>query len=265
MIEDNINFHVNSLDYLQYLISKTRIETDQKTYIKKILEISHAKSAMAGLINMEGQGKSTAIAEYVLNNENCYYIKVGQSYSNRTIFRELMVYLGAELPNPLTAMNVLVKHLSHLLSINKTIRKLIIIDDAGKLNHTGLGLFHELRDNTISCTSFVFVGLPYFRNDLLRWKRQGKEGISEFYRRIENWYDDIPELKKSEKIEYCKMRGLHGKQYLAEAISYSSISEIENYANRTLLLQQFDPIDDRLNLTSGKVESKFDIDLSEPG
>ncbi len=257
MTESEIISKYNSVDSLQFLLTKPRIETGQKKFIKKILELAHNKSQMIGIIEKEGCGKSTSIAEYFSTHKDAFYIRIGQTYTLKKMFQELIFTVSGEIPHSSSGMFILVKQLSGLLTENRD-RKLIIIDDAGKLTGQGLGTFHELRENTQHCVGFAFVGLPYFKGNLMKWMIKGKPGVSEFYRRIENWYDDIPKLNRTEKIEYCKRRGLHESSY-DDALACETISELENFVNRRLSLKEIETALGR-NSTIKMPKDKFALD-----
>lgn len=224
----------SSIDSLQFLLTKDRIDTLHKRFVHKILRRCQDKSLPAGVIDLEGRGKSTAIAEYYHSNENVFYVRVGQSYKNKRFVQELIYMVSGSFPLPGVDMFILIKQLSWLLT-QDTQRKLIIVDDAGKLQPTGLGHFHELMSNTQSCTSFVFVGLPYFKLNLESWMVKGMQGIGEFYRRIESWYEELPTLTREEKSHYCKVKGIRSQKAINEICTGSrSIWELEFMVNKFL-------------------------------
>jgi len=195
-----------AMNSLQYLINKPIIETSALRKIQKILQKTHDDSSMSGVIGEEGIGKSTAAAKYVLSNENAYYIRMGQSYGSKTLFHELIFVMTGKEAFQSTNMKSTIDHLSAALTQSPD-KKLVIIDDAGKLQSRSLGLFHELRDNTVETTGFAFLGLQYFLDNLLKWKKEKKIGIAEFYRRVNYWYS-IPYLSPQEKLLYLKSKNI---------------------------------------------------------
>jgi DNA transposition AAA+ family ATPase len=219
-----------ALDTLNYLIDKPTIETKAVKKIADIFSRSQREGSMVGIIGEEGIGKSTAAAKFIIGNPNTYYIRMGQSYGSKTLFHELIYLItGKEIYKSIN-MNAIIEYLSSLL-IETNDKKLIIIDDAGKLKATGLGLFHELRDNTISTTAFAFMGLEYYMNNLIKWKKEGKIGIGEFYRRVNFWYT-LPYLTEQEKIMYLKERNVELTQKLISYIKdINTIWELEARVN----------------------------------
>lgn len=136
--------------------------------------------------------------------------------------------------------------------------KLVIVDDAGKLKPSGLGFFHELRENTQSCVSFVFVGLPYFKLNLDNWRMKNVQGVGEFSRRIETWYEELPPLSQEEKIHCCKTKLINSVKATNEMCrSSKSISELEFMVNKFLELGEDNIVGD---LHGAKRTRKFEHD-----
>jgi len=193
-----------AIDTLQFLMNKPTIETGATRKINTILEKAQADSSMIGIIGEEGIGKSTGAGKHVLTSQNVYYIRMGQSYRSKTLFHELVFLITGKHVYQSTNLNNTIDYLSELLNESPE-KKLVVIDDAGKLKATGLGLFHELRENTMATTGFAFMGLQYFMDNLLQWRKEGKVGIAEFYRRVNFWFS-LPYLTEQEKLHYLQAR-----------------------------------------------------------
>ena len=65
---------------------------------------------------------------------------------------------------------------------------------------------HDLRENTKGNCGVVLAGMPYFREHLKKAAARGKEGVSEFLRRINVWHE-LAGLSAGE-IRYIV--GMHG-------------------------------------------------------
>jgi DNA transposition AAA+ family ATPase len=262
----NENISVSSLEVLQESIIKPRISTARGDYIKSILDRAQSKSRMIGIGDKEGSGKTTAVAEYYFNNKNVTYVKVGQSYSNKRIFHELIFLISGEKPVETTNLYTSMRILQSLLLQHKDQQKLIIIDDAAKLSSVGLGLFHELRDYTTSCTGIVFIALPIFQENLKKWKST-KQGIGEFYRRVQSWHEEeIPVLTKAEKISFCNLHELTDMELIDQFVNdCSTFSELEKLIEKFKEVQEMENNDQLLRHVGEakrrKKKSKFDLDF----
>lgn len=220
----------SSLDGLLYLNSKREIMLHSQKYIEAALDRALSRSEMVAILGQEGLGKSTAIASFhytrTLNGKNVVYVKIGQSYTIASFLNEMIFQVTESYPKTQQTLFEKVKYLSYLLTKDNQ-KRIVIIDDAGKLRPRALGFFHELRDNTIHTTSFVFVGLPYFQNNLLRAKKNGVIGTAEFYRRIQTWVT-VNKINKSEIFEYAKLRKLGESQLkMLEGYNPATIGELE--------------------------------------
>jgi len=248
----------STVEVLQQSISKPRISTARGVYMKSLLELAHNKSRMIGLADTEGSGKTTAVAEYFFDHENVIYIKVGQSFSNKRVFHELISYVSGDAPAESTNLYSSMRQLERLLLEKRNVKKLIVVDDAAKLSVVGLGLFHELRDYTTSCTGIVFIGLPLFQKKLLKW-RSVKQGIGEFYRRVQAWHgEEIPPLSRSEKISFCHLNEMTDPEIFDQFVNdCSTFSELEKYIDRLKEIQVFERTKE---MTRRKKNSKFDLE-----
>jgi len=175
-----------AIDTLQFLVNKPTIETGVNRKINTILEKAQAGCSMIGIIGAAGIGKSQGALTYILTSKNAYYIRMLQSYRSKSLFHELVFLITGQY-NQSINLSSTIDYLSELLTKGLE-KKLIIIDDAGKLKPTDLWLFHTLRRNTITTTGFAFMGSEYFMDNLLRWREDGKVGIAEFYGQVKLWF-----------------------------------------------------------------------------
>jgi DNA transposition AAA+ family ATPase len=230
----NLHESFSSLDSLNYLFTKIDFVFHTQQFLITALETAQKRSQMIGILGSEGMGKSSAIAKYIHEHEKVYYVRIGQSYRISNFMDEMIFQVAGAYPQVHDNLFTKMKLLSSLLTKDTT-KKLIIIDDAGKLSPRGLGFFHELRDNTIYCTGFAFVGLPYFQKHLLTAKKHGVTGIAEFYRRIQFWFT-VPGLKENEIIAYGRAHNLSDDQILKlKQAKNDTLAMLENNAQKLLL------------------------------
>ncbi len=258
---EKTNKIITSIEVLQSSIAKPRISSSRGDYTKALLANAHSKSKMIAITDVEGSGKTTSVAEYYFNNENVTYVKVGQTFSNKTVFHEIITYFSDERPGAYLNLYSSMRMLQTLLLTERDKKKLIIIDDAGKLSLVGLGLFHELRDYTSANTGIVFIALPVFHRNLLRW-RATRQGIGEFYRRIQSWHDDdIPTLTKAEKISFCHLHEITEQEVINQFVDdCTTFSELEKCIDK---FKELDELTRNIRQTKHslkrKVKSKFEI------
>lgn len=228
-----IHEQFSSIDLLNYLYTKIRFLFDAQRYVIAVLAEALRRSRMVALLGREGMGKSSAISKFLNENKNVFYVRLGVTYSISNLFDEMIFQVTGVYPAIHETLFTKMKTLSHALTKDNA-KKLIIIDDAGRLSPRGLGVFIELRDNCIQCCGFVFVGLDYFQKNLLQAKKNGVPGVAEFYRRVENWYS-IPGIKKNEVPAYGLEFKLNEDQVLdLQQAGCETIAELENTAQAIL-------------------------------
>ncbi|MEZ4945578.1 MAG: ATP-binding protein [Cyclobacteriaceae bacterium] len=253
----------SSLDGLLYLNSKKEMVLHSQKFIEAALDRALSRSEMVGILGQEGLGKSTSIASFhhnrALSGQNVVYVKIGQSYTINSFLNEMIFQVSGSYPKIKQTRFEKVKYLSYLLT-NDNRKKIVIIDDAGKLSPRALGFFHELRDNTIYTTAFAFVGLPYFQNNLLRSKKNGVIGVAEFYRRIQTWVN-VPKINKNEVFEYAKLRKLSESQLkVMEGSKPGTIGELELIVDKIIEMgdsqEELNATTNKQNKDSSKNENK---------
>ncbi len=230
---NNLHQQFSSIVLLNILYTKIRLLFHSQLFILTILASALKRSLMIGILGREGMGKSSAVAKFRAENKNVYYVRIGQSYHIQNLLDEMIFQVSGVYPKAPDTLFTKMKQLSSLLTRDSE-KKLIIIDDAGKLSPRGLGFFHELRDNTMQCTGFAFVGLPYYQKHLLQAIKLQVTGVAEFYRRTTSWYT-VPGLKNNEISEYGITHKLNEEQ-LSELMKsgIETIAELETETEKIL-------------------------------
>src|SRR5258705_13403499 len=122
----NLHESFSSMDLLNYLISKIEMIFSSQNYVILTLERAQRRSSMIGVIGREGMGKSSAIAKYVLENKNVYYVRIGQSYRISNFLDEMIFQVSGIYPKAPDSLFLKMKQLSQLLAKDST-KKLIIV------------------------------------------------------------------------------------------------------------------------------------------
>lgn len=226
---------LNSMEYLRYLFTKKVMEFSIQNSITASLDRAMKKSLMINLQQREGNGKSTGLASYIIGRPNCYYMKIGPSYSTHAILEEMAFLICGESVKSFVNNWELVKKISKFL-IETDDKKLICIDDCTFLTFRQLSHFQELRDWSIQTTSFVFIAPPEFEARLVKAKNKGQSGAGEFFRRFQGFIT-LPGLTPGDVKKYCAIKKLNAKQtaFIIES-EVKTIAELENKVEQILEL-----------------------------
>jgi Uncharacterized ATPase, putative transposase len=169
-------------------------------------EITRTHKLMTGLIADTGMGKTTSLKAYS-QNENVFMITVDKTVNAKGLLLKILEALGVSYNS--NAHDVMQKIASELNSLENP---LLIIDEAGKLNHVMMLYLHDLREYTKDNCGIVLAGMPYFKNRLIKFSDKQKEGCSEFLRRINIWHE-LEGLNRKEIDYICEQEGVEADNY----------------------------------------------------
>lgn len=191
------------------VMNKTELyNTKDLDSVFKQCEKTRSHRLMTGLLADTGMGKSTSLKGYA-RRENVFMVTVDKTMNAKRFFLNIADVLGISFDGNIH--DVMMKIASELNSLDKP---LLIIDEAGKLNHVMMLYLHDLREYTKDNCGILLAGMPYFRTRLIKFSEKQKEGCSEFLRRINIWHE-LTGLSRKE-IEYiCQSEGVTGsyKEY----------------------------------------------------
>jgi len=239
MVQKSNNYH--GINHLQFLLAKKIDDMDftSERVMLAVLKRAMKDSKMLAPTGREGQAKTTGIASYVLTQPNSFYISIGQSYTPTNFFSEMIDAVSRGKEKAHGNMYLMMRQLSNLLTENDS-KKLIVVDDAGKLSPRGLGLFHELRDKTMHCTGFVFCGVTYFKEKLENAMKKGTPGVAEFYRRVQGW-PEVPNIDSNDIKEYCKARKLTPEEtVLVKKAKLETVAQLEIFVDKIIEMRNPD-------------------------
>ena len=168
-------------------------KVEEKTMTNEIFETSDFSSTvtlcnnakqnrlMVGIIADTGMGKTTTLELYS-KRKNVYYVCYDKTMKPKHFFIALLREMGIDFEGTIHQM---VNRIAD--ELNNQQSPLVIIDEAGKITHTMILYLHVLRDKTIKNCGIVLAGMPYFKNNLIKFSNKEKEGYAEFFRRVNLW------------------------------------------------------------------------------
>ncbi len=215
------------------------LSTSNFNTIQALCKEAYKRSKMIGLVGYPGAGKTTALQEFAESTGKAYYVRVTASMSARHFYSLILNEMGVESKHQGTSLHDLINNISYRLNYN-SLKKLIIIDEAGKFKPKFLEYLHELRDNTMSTTGIIISGPEYFKDNLIKWKTRGVIGIPELYRRI-NYWEELSLPTKAETRAFCHKFKIDDEGLVEElAKTCENYSEILNSIEVYLKKQEND-------------------------
>lgn len=218
-------------------MNKVIMKTANFNTIWNICTEAKNKSKLISIIGYPGAGKTTAFLRFVEDNESVFYVRVTGSMTAKQFYTKVLNALGIEGRNFGMNLYDLITKVSITLNRDLT-RKLLIIDEAGKIKRHFLEFIHELRDNTSSHTGIILGGPEYFHENMKTWSNKGIVGIPELYRRINHW-EVLDRPTPDEVSALCKVYGVEDPDVIQEVIKKAlNYSIVENMVDEHLIGQE---------------------------
>jgi DNA transposition AAA+ family ATPase len=156
---------------------------------------------MTGLIADTGMGKTTSL-KACSKQKNTFMVTVDKTMNAKRLFIYILKALDVSMDGNIH--DIMLKTSEEL---NRLESPLLIIDEAGKLNHVMMLYLHDLRERTHDNCGILLSGMPYFKRNLEKYSEKQKEGCAEFLRRINIW-NELKGLSRKEIDVICKQNGI---------------------------------------------------------
>ena len=163
---------------------------------------------MTGLVADTGMGKTTSLRTYA-KNKNVFLVTVNKAMNAKGLLFNILTATGEKYYDDARGLMVGISR-----KLNSLEDPLLIIDEAGKLNHVMMLYMHDLRECTKDNCGILLAGMPYFKTRLVKFAEKQKEGCSEFLRRINIWHE-LTGLSRKETEYICQSENISGnyKEY----------------------------------------------------
>ena len=166
-------------------------------------EYARQYKIMTGLIADTGMGKTTSLRAYSMR-ENVFFVTVDKTMNAKRFLLSILKTMGIRFDGNIH--DVMLKIAEEL---NRMENPLLIIDEAGKLNHAMILYLHDLREHTRTNCGILLSGMPYFKWNLQKFAEKQKEGYAEFLRRVNTWHE-LKGLSRKEVEAVCLENGITG-------------------------------------------------------
>ncbi|MCB0822970.1 MAG: ATP-binding protein [Bacteroidales bacterium] len=162
---------------------------------------------MTGMIADTGMGKTTSLRAYTMQ-ENVFYVQVDKTMNAKRLLSAILREMRVSFDGNIHEIMLKIAE-----TLNRVENPLLIIDEAGKLNHAMILYLHDLREYTKANCGILLSGMPYFKTNLVKQSDRQKEGYAEFLRRVNIWHE-LRGLSRKEVEFICQDNGITG-QYSA--------------------------------------------------
>jgi DNA transposition AAA+ family ATPase len=204
------------------------IQTIDSKSVFELAEKARKHCLMIGLTGDTGMGKSTAL-KAVAMRANVFYNYIDPTVTPKVFLKGLLHDMNTPFEGSINAM--LTKAAEELNTLNSP---LVIIDESGKLSDAMILTLHCLRDKTILNCGMVLAGMPEFKIKLIGFVNRGKQGYSEFFRRINMWHE-LKGLTASEINGVLESNGITDK---ATQMEFKKLNRFGDLMNEIILFKE---------------------------
>lgn len=214
---------------------KQIFELRNYAHIQKVCEYAYNNSKFLIIAGETGTGKTEGLVSYSQKNkEYVKYIRLRKSMTTRDFFSAIANvydYRGYTGNSFYRFMNWIRDYIQE-----SNEKHLLIVDEGGMFDNEQLGLIHELRDLTENNLGIILAGPKYFVEKLKNWNSTQKNGIPEFYRRV-NRIIPLKDLTKEEIIGVCNAYGVKSKDINNQFSDIKNIGDLTNSIENYLYLK----------------------------
>ena len=197
------------------------IETSDHAAIKKLCKRTRTQKLMIGLTGDTGMGKTTSL-KIISRSPSTYFVSFDKTMRAKQFFAAVLREMGIAFEG---SINDMVNTIAN--ELNTQASPLLIVDESGKLNHNMILYLHVLRDKTNKNAGIVLAGMPYFKNNLIKFSNKQKEGYAEFYRRVNLWHE-MEGLTKQEAQYVCEQNGVKDPETIKELSRKKRFGDLVN-------------------------------------
>lgn len=164
-------------------------------------EMTRNYKLMTGLLADTGMGKTTSLRAYA-SQDNVFLVTLDKTMNAKRFFLKMGNVLNIGFDGNIHDLMLKIAD-----KLNALESPLLIIDEAGKINHVMMLYLHDLREYTKENCGILLAGMPYFKKNLQHFSDRQKEGCSEFFRRINVW-NELKGLTRKETEYICQQNGI---------------------------------------------------------
>jgi DNA transposition AAA+ family ATPase len=195
--------------------------TSDHEAVKRLCKRACSQKLMVGLIGDTGLGKTTSL-KAISRRPNTYYVSFDKTMRAKQFFGSMLREMGIAFEGSIHDMvNTIANEL------NTQENPLLIVDESGKLTHNVILYLHVLRDKTNKNAGIVLAGMPYFKNNLIKFSNKQKEGYAEFHRRVNLWHE-MEGLTRQESRYICEQNGITDNEVLKDLERKKKFGDLVN-------------------------------------
>lgn len=148
------------------------------------------------VIGESGFGKTISHDIYgKYNKDNTIRIIIQKSSTIRSFYSDIYNKISNEKNDPNLPLNLMIRRIANQFN-SKGKDLLLLVDEVTKFEHNFFEHLQDFWELTNRSTGIVLSGCDYFKARFEKWNKISKNGMPEFYSRIDNWVILDPPTKE---------------------------------------------------------------------
>lgn len=199
----NIETQIKSALPSEWALVETR---DFKT-LNRLFTDAQEHSNVFAIVGDAGSGKTKAIEQYTLSNENVFRLSCSEFWNKKYFLQELLQAMGRDCSG-LTVSEMMQEAISQILKKNKP---LIVLDEADKLTDQVLYFFITLYNKLEDYCGIVLCATDHLDKRIKRGLKINKKGYKEIYSRIGRKCIELKGVGFTDVAQVCMANGVENK------------------------------------------------------
>lgn len=199
----NIETQIKSALPSEWALVETR---DFKT-LNRLFTDAQEHSNVFAIVGDAGSGKTKAIEQYTLSNENVFRLSCSEFWNKKYFLQELLQAMGRDCSG-LTVSEMMQEAISQMLKKNKP---LIVLDEADKLTDQVLYFFITLYNKLEDYCGIVLCATDHLDKRIKRGLKINKKGYKEIYSRIGRKCIELKGVGFTDVAQVCMANGVENK------------------------------------------------------
>jgi len=206
-------------------IDEIYVEIDNLKRCVKLLEYGLETHSINAILGKPGLGKTVSIHFFLKEHKNnVVKVKVEKSTTPRIFYSTIFNQISDEKYDPNIPLNFLIKRVANLF-VSKNCDMLLLVDEITKFEHNFFEHLQDFWELTKGNTGIVLSGGDYFEGKFNKWSKNIKNGMPEFYSRIERWIK-LEKPRKSEIISIINAYDIYDREFEYSCFGVESFREL---------------------------------------
>lgn len=188
------------------------IETTDYRMFTSIMADAQENSQVYAVVNPAGSGKSVAMRNYELGNQNAYMMQCNEFWNRKSFLMELLRVMGRDN----SGMNVNEMMVEIVNRLKKQEKPILLLDEFDKVSDQVLYFFITIYNQLEDHCAIVICSTDHLEKRMRKGLRLNRKGYNEIYSRIGRKFIELNGLTQQDVMQVCHVNGISDKAQMKE-------------------------------------------------